>query len=269
MTATETFGRPPELKWLPLDILQVDSRYQREITRQGWKLIRRIVRDFRWSRFQALIVAGPDKLGDFSVVDGQHRLEAARQVGGIEKVPCLVIDAADLPRQARTFKAINRERQAVTRVTTFWADVAAGDETAIRIAAICRDCGVTISRVGTGRQKPLHTVAVSAIERLMKVHEVALRQALKVLVEAQGEAENAFRSATIRALAFMFGLKPDLDRARLVRVLADMDLDDKIADARSYRKTVGGSVDAGLQVILTRAYNKGLADANRIPEPRG
>lgn len=269
MRTNETYGAPPKLKWLPLDLLQIDQRYQREIKRDGWKMVRKIANGFQWARFQALIVSGPDKIGDFAVIDGQHRLEAARLLEDVSEVPCLVIDAEDIQRQARTFKGINKDRKRVTRVNVFWADVAAGEEGANKVVAVCRDCGVTISRAGTGRQKPLHTVAVAAIERLIRLDEGSLRRALAILVKSQAEAENAFRAQTIRALTYMIALKPDFDEGRMARALEDMDLDDKIAAARSYVKTLGGSVDTALQLILTRAYNKGLSEANRVPEPRG
>ncbi len=264
--AIEKLGKKPQFKWLRIELLQVDGRYQREIKQDGVTLINRIVRDFKWARFGALLVAGPDRIGDYAVIDGQHRLEAARRHPQISEVPCLVVDAGDVPSQARTFKGVNKDRRGVTRINVFWADVAAGEESAVRVRAVCEECGCFVSRAGTGRQKPLHTVAVSAIEQCLALDEGALRAALTTLVEAQGEAENAFRSATIKALTRMYALLPDLDRKRLVRILAEMDLDDEIERARTFRDTMGGAVETALQAILTRAYNRNLR-MGQIPEP--
>lgn len=263
------YGTPPRFAWIPLDNLVVDGRYQRSITRDGWTRIRAMARRFSWQKFGALLVTEADKIGDHAVFDGQHRLEAAKLVEGITEVPCVIVDAPDLPSQARAFKGVNKDRAGVTRVNIFWADVAAGEPAAVAIKQLCDECGVTISRIGTGRQKPLHTVAIAAIDHCRKLDEGSLRRALKALVEAQGEAENAFRAQTIKALTRLFAMNPDkVDEGRLVRVLADMDLDDKIEEARAGAKTFGGKVEIVLQMLLTRAYNKNLGADRRLEEPR-
>ena len=264
----EEFGTPPQFAWLSLDDLVVDARYQRRITGHGWKRIRAMAREFSWSRFGALLVSKADKLGDHAVFDGQHRLEAARLVDSINRVPCLVVDAPEVADQARAFKSINKDRIGVSRINIFWADLAAGEPMAQAVKAICDDCGVTISHIGTGRQKPKTTVATAALTQCLKLNEAALRRALAALVAAQGEAENAFRASTIKALTRIYDENADrVDDTRLVRALAEMDLDDKIDEARAGAKSLGGKPDLVLQMLLARAYNKGLGAARRLFEP--
>jgi len=262
-------GPKPKFKWLSVDTLVVDERYQRSITKHGRSLIQKIVAEFRWSKFTPVTVAGPDKIGDYAVVDGQHRVEAARQHPDIEKIPCWVVPETEVAGQADTFLGINKDRQAVTRVGRFWAELARGDETAVAIKGVCDRAGVAISRTGTGRQKPLHTIAVAAIGKAIKLGEEQTIRALSCLVRGQAECENAFRSQSILALVRMFGLHGDrLVDDRIVAFLEDMDLDSEIENARGIKEFFGGKTEDALLAILIRAYNKNLRADNRLPDFR-
>lgn len=150
----------------------------------------------------------------------------------------------------------------------FWAQLAAGDPDARWVKGVCERAGVAIGRVGTGAQPPLTTIALAAILRFKPADDIVVR-ALRIIAAAQPEADNAFRSAAVTAVGRMVGTHGDqIDDGRLIDAIADMDLDDQIEKARLYRKTFGGNVEAALQVILTRAYNKRLRrDGNRLPEP--
>lgn len=266
---THAYGTPPRFAWIAKEALVIDERYQRSITRDGWKRIRAMAREFSWQKFGALLVSEADKIGDHAVFDGQHRLAAATMLDDIAEVPCIIVDAPDLASQAKAFKGVNKDRTGVTRVNIFWADVAAGEPRATAIKELCDDCGVTISRVGTGRQKPLHTVAIAALDSCLKLDEGSLRRALAAMVQAQSEAENAFRAPTIKALTRLYAMNPErVDDERLVRALADLDLDDKIEEARAGAKTFGGKSEIVLQMLLTRAYNKNLGGDRRLDEPR-
>lgn len=271
-----------------MEALQVDQRYQRAITENGRKRVRKIAKGFRWARFGALLVAGPDELGDYAVIDGQHRLEAARLLAEdgvrLTHVPCVVVAGAEgspkraMAVQAQAFKAVNKDRIGVTRINVFWADLASGDLDAAAVKAVCDAAGVQISRIGTGRQKPLHTTAVAAIARCLKDHgEAAVRTALSCLATAQPEVENAFRGQTVKALCRMVGWSRGvaegddpagpLDPARLTRVLAELDLDSEIEAAQALAKTCRGKVEDALTLRLSRAYNRNLSSKSRMWEP--
>lgn len=69
-------GAPPSLDWIPLERLVVDKRYQRALGVKNERHVRRISSGFRWNRYQPIVVT---EAGDnFAVIDGQHRLAAAR-----------------------------------------------------------------------------------------------------------------------------------------------------------------------------------------------
>ena len=76
-------GQLPALQWCLIEQLQIDEGYQRGIEEGGSQsLIRRIAQGWDWRLCQVLVVARREEGGLF-VVDGQHRLAAARMRGGI------------------------------------------------------------------------------------------------------------------------------------------------------------------------------------------
>ena len=264
---SEDLGPRPTFAWLPVDSLVVDERYQRRITSDGTKAINKIVREFSWSKFQPLTVTGPDPSGDYPVIDGQHRLEAARRHPLVTEVPCWIVEAARISDQAGTFVGVNRDRIRVTRINIFWAELAMGDPTALWLKGICDRSGIQIGRVGTGRQPPLTTVALSTILKLKPLGEDLIVRALSLLAKAQPEAENAFRSASIIALAKLIGLNQDLiDEPRLVAKLEEIDLDDMIEKAGTIRKSLGGNTEEALRILLAREYNTRLPEDRRLRE---
>jgi ParB-like chromosome segregation protein Spo0J len=69
-----------------------------------------------WSLCQPLAVAKRDD-GGLMVVDGQHRLEAARLRGDIEDLPCVVTAYRNAGDEAAAFVALNQQRRPLARST--------------------------------------------------------------------------------------------------------------------------------------------------------
>ena len=256
---SQDLGPMPNFEEIDLDKLVVDGRYQREITSAGRKNINRIVRQFNWRAFLPVVVAGPDKLGDYAVIDGQHRIMAAREHPLVDAVPCWVIGDIPVGEQAGTFLDINRNRVQMTGINKFWAEHGRGDASALAVKALCDRAGVTISKVGTGRQKPRHTIAIAALRTALKMGPETAERALKIMIAGQAECENAFRGCTILAISRLVARFPDtIDDERFGLVLSELDLDDEIEKARGFVKAVGGKMEAALMNVLAERYNKGL-----------
>lgn len=251
-----SIGATPRLEWIAVGDLVVDRRYQREMGRRNWSHAHRILREFNWNFFQPICCAPAGDGKRFTVIDGQHRLEAARKHPLIDRLPCYVIEAVDIAAQARAFVELNARRIGITRLNRFWAAEASGDITARRIADLCRRGGVTIVR-SPGTLPPCSTYATLSIEKLFPLGDRAIIAGLKVLVEAQGEAEDAFKGCNVVAVVrLMADLGDALDRQRLVDVLAELDLEDEIQKARVARAREGGSIELRLQERLRQRYER-------------
>lgn len=246
-------GPAPRLEWIELDRLTIDPTYQRAMGKENWAHAHRILREFCWVHFQPLCVA-PGKAGHFVVIDGQHRLQAARLHPLIDKLPCYIVAAPDIATQAAAFVAFNGRRIGITRLQRFWAALAAGETVATRISTLCGRAGVSIVR-SAGILPPRATYATTSIERLLPLGDAAIVNGLKVLVEAQGEAANAFKGTAIVAVVRIVESEgKGLDRAALVRALEPLDLDDEIGRARIERARSGGTIDRALEMLLRRRY---------------
>jgi hypothetical protein len=195
-------GTRPRVVWLDLGLLAVDKRYQREIGQAGQKHINRIVRSFNWNCYQPVIVTERAD-GRYAVIDGQHRLEAAKKHPLVDSLPCYVIDAPDLAKQAAVFVAVNSVRKSLTSNEKFAAAVAAGDKHAVALARICDEAGVTILRGPPGRAiGPMELLSPLVPQRLVgKLGAGAVRDAVTLIAETHRRTPGAFRSALITALA--------------------------------------------------------------------
>ena len=140
-------GRMPVLQNLPCHELKIDHTYQRAIaTPASQTLITRIARDWDWSMCQPLVVAerSSDE-GSLYVIDGQHRLAAARLRNDIYQLPCVVIRSAGVEAEAAMFWQMNGARQPLTRLDLFKAAMASGDPVAKALSAAIASAGLKLA----------------------------------------------------------------------------------------------------------------------------
>lgn len=215
------FGPKPEAKWLKVEQLCVDSSYQRSTeTKRGQALIKRVAEKFRWSLCGVVLVSRRD--GKLWVVDGQHRVEAAR-ARGIREMLCLVFTVASKAEEAAVFVAANRDRVAVSPFAVYHANVAAGDPEAVAIADVCRRAGVEIPRYPIPAQslKPEQTLAIGTIgSSISRMGGGATMSALETLRKAFPEEAGALRAHLIAGLAAVVAPRPKLPKAMLQQALA-------------------------------------------------
>lgn len=138
-------GSPPTLEWRAVGELKIDPEYQRSIlAASSQSLIRRIAQFWDWGLCQPLAVAKrPD--GSLTVVDGQHRLEAAKLRSDIAHLPCVITSYANAGDEAAAFVALNQQRRPLTKLDLFKAALAAEDETAVTIARLLDEAGLTLA----------------------------------------------------------------------------------------------------------------------------
>jgi len=184
-------GARPVLQWIPIGELSIDATYQRAVRGAGEKLVAQIAERFDWGRFGVLFVTPSSDGRGYAVIDGQHRLAAARARGDIDALPASIISAdrpLDTARQAALFISINGDRLAVRPINLFWAAVHQGEPVAVSMVAICRDAGVNIARYQGVHYEPATTSAIAALRAAVVecgAQTPILTAALRALVEAQ------------------------------------------------------------------------------------
>lgn len=239
-------GVRPRVVWLDLDLLVVDGNYQRSVTEAGRAHINRLRREWNWNCYQPIIVSErPD--GSHAVIDGQHRLLAAKSHPLIDELPCYIVDAPDIAAQAAIFVEVNSRRLALTSQQKFWAAHAAGDAAAVAIEKLCRRAGVTILRnvPPYGITPPCSMLGPFTLRKLHKSPGAApLATALGLIAETHPETSNAFRSAIVVGLTRVAAATP-FSRLRMATTLKGLDLDKLYEAAKADRVTGGGLARAG------------------------
>lgn len=140
-------GRMPVLQFCAPTELRVDPAYQRgTLGGESQTLIRRIAQNWNWDLCQPLVVARrQDFLERLFVIDGQHRLEAARLRGDIAQLPCVIVEYDSAAEEAAAFVELNQQRRPLSKLDIFRASVASGEAQAAAIMAAITDAGLTLA----------------------------------------------------------------------------------------------------------------------------
>jgi hypothetical protein len=249
-------GVRPRVVWLDLGLLTVDRRYQRDVGKAGLTHINAILREFNWNRYQPIVVSERAD-GTYAVIDGQHRLEAARKHPLVSELPCYIVAAPDIAAEASIFAAVNSRRLGLTSQQKFWAAHAAGDEGAVTIETLCRQAGVTILRSPPSYDIPPRSILspYTLQKVLAKWGKAPLATALGLLADTHGETLNAFRSPTIVALA-RIAAGQEFSKSRMTATLRGLDLGRVYDDARRERVTGGGTLETATERVLRSHYER-------------
>jgi hypothetical protein len=245
-------GAKPVLDWVSLDRIDVDRNYQRDVRKS---LVKRIAENFQWRKFGAVVLSSQGER--FNVVEGQHRIEAARHVG-IEQVPAIIVEHDETQSEADSFIAINRDRLSVTSIEQYWAGLTAGHAETVALSAVLKAAGCDIVPA-PGHHRPNLTSAVTAIDRCIKRYgEGPTRRALLTVRTAWPNDAKSLRGTLITALARIIRANDkSIDDDELAKVIAGQSFAQLTAHAEGFRKLSGGSADTALSRTITELYNRG------------
>jgi hypothetical protein len=251
-------GPKPQFKWLPIDELFADVRYQRGTSSErSRRNLKHMKQGFNWSACGALIVSLDPVKKKYAIIDGQHRVAAAKQRGDIKEMPCLIVDRAQMREQAESFVSINTRRVNLGKLQTFPAAIAAGDETAVSIKQILDESRITVPRnpVHNGQTGPRETCALSAIASMLGTHSKnQIKWVLTIIPDAYGEEKGQMRSMLIKALAAALKQDLKLDRDAMIEALRQNDPEDLQTNAAACVKAQGGRALNYMVDILMRSY---------------
>lgn len=135
-----TKDQPGDLKNLHKSVLQIHPAYQRDVIKTK---VREIAAQWSWVGAGAIVVG--QRNGEFWVIDGQHRVLAAKQRSDITHLPCVVFQTDGIKQEAIAFLDLNAGRKPVSSIGKFKAMLAAGDEAAMIVHKVFNEIGVTIA----------------------------------------------------------------------------------------------------------------------------
>lgn len=162
-------GAPCTPANIPIDQLMIDDSYQRSIEGgASQKAILKYATGWDW-RLCLPLLGSRRRDGKIYIIDGQHRVEAARLRGDIPWLPVVIFDLDDPKQEAELFVAANRSRRPMGQLDDFHAAIVAGDPKATAISAAIEEAGLTVAR-NTGWQmlKAGEVMFIRTVDRAIK-----------------------------------------------------------------------------------------------------
>lgn len=220
-------GRRPMIEWIPPEELSLDVSYQRSTDNHAsQRLIASIAANFDWRLCMPLVVSRRAD-GTFAVIDGQHRLLAAR-LRKMDDLPCVVFTYDSPEEEAKMFVAANRARKAMNRLDDFHAALAAGDSDAHQVLQLVTDAGLTIARnTASAAWKPGEIAFTASIASTLRKHGSEITAtALKSIAEAFPDQKVAHAGSIFVGIVKVLASPPEgFDRDRMARALLKYDAD--------------------------------------------
>lgn len=176
----------PEVRHVsPTDLL-IEPKYQRDLSGNSIRLIKRMLFGWDWAKFKPPVCAETPQ-GLF-VIDGQHTAIAAATHPGIFRIPVMVVLAEHVEQRADAFVSHNRDRLAMSVFQVFHAEVTAGNKEARDVLAATMRAGATIPRAQPDkfRAKPGDVIAVKEARSIFNADGAdGLERVLRIAVAAK------------------------------------------------------------------------------------
>ena len=206
--------------YIPLELLTIDSRYQRGALTTENK-INKLVGSWNRNLMNPILVSPHKEKALFYIVDGFHRVEAARRMGltGIEAE--VLVDLPDDPEQRLVAEAklFGNQLKAVDKLTPIQshnANILAGVEANILLERIAEKYNVNIKPANCqSREKRVNTVTAFATAlRVAKKGEQLLDDIFDIICYAGWNmGTEGFTNWVIQALSNILSMHPDMREA--------------------------------------------------------
>jgi hypothetical protein len=254
--------------------LNIDFSYQRT---PAANRLEAIVKNYDPLLMQVLEVSRRAD-GSLYVIDGQHRMMAARQKFGEDhQLSCRIHQGLTVAQEAKMFVDLQRKRKSILQVEQFKANLIAGDPLTVSIQRILE--GLNLRVQGGGNPG-----AISAAGALVEVAREngleALSKALITINSAWGREGKCYARQFIRGLGKLYAVYPELSLERMVKQIrpelpANIERQAHIINGGT--STRGGNTLIPYGLAFLHFYNKSLRSGkidgkrltggNSAPEP--
>lgn len=147
---------PGKMGLIDKDALMIDPSYQRNLSQQR---VRKIVSEWSWMACGAIVVA--ERNGQYYVIDGQHRVNAALLRKDITDLPCIVFETQESSQEAGGFYRINLGRKSPRLVEQWKARMEAGEPTVTGLSKLFASYGYTPDTDNTTSENTVMCIGTS------------------------------------------------------------------------------------------------------------
>lgn len=176
----------PTIRWVDPKSLLIETEYQRTIDKKSFRFIRKIVRNFSWSKFKPPICV--DINASLVVIDGQHTAIASASHPMIKLIPVYVYKELVLQQRAQSFVSHNTNHLKVHPLALFHAQVAAGDLDSIMLATAVKSSGCYFPKSAPTekRRKPNQLLNPTVWLQVLKRRDTELIQRMaKIILDSR------------------------------------------------------------------------------------
>lgn len=149
-----------QLAYVPKAVLHIDPAYQRNATHTK---VLRIAKEWNWMALGAITVSERD--GVLFVVDGQHRVLAAKKRSDVQELPCIIFKSSGARDEAKGFVEANTNRKAVVIKDRHDAMLMYGDPIATHVQSLLDRGGKVVA---SGSKQPDSIQAIGVLHKLAK-----------------------------------------------------------------------------------------------------
>lgn len=129
---------------IPLSEIEIDTSYQRKLRNK----VHKMAREWDYALCDVILVSYRDD--KFYVIDGQHRVEAARK-RGVKFLPCQIVEFLTREEEARRFLALNTNTTKLSSYDTLNANLLRKDPVDTIVKSVCDKWGIIIDGSYTNR----------------------------------------------------------------------------------------------------------------------
>jgi hypothetical protein len=240
---------PGEMKWIDKTLLKVDHTYQRNHSQS-----KVLALSSKWSWVACGTIVVGQRKDQYYVIDGQHRVLAAKNRSDIIDLPCIVFTTKSIVEEAVGFNNSNTQRRQISIFASYRAKLVAKDEETLYLAKVLSDLGF---HVNDHAEQPMDIACIGACYSAMRNNRIQFERTMKMVKELC--AKDPVYDRILQGVFYLScHLSTDLEDRRLrTRILKTgvSDLLRATKTASAYYSTGGAKVYA---MGMLEEINKGL-----------
>lgn len=260
----EMFGKE---EWIPLEKIKIDNDVQRTLDE---KHASSIATKFDPASFGRITVNQRDD-GFYYAINGQHRMNAIREIGFTE-APCIVVSCTDKKDEGNTFIKINEHAKAVSTIDKYRIGVSAGVREWLRTKEVLDFAGITKVSTNPNSFRAVGTIYKEinkgCTERNREENMTVCKIALRVLNQTASNIGEIDYITTAGMISFAraYALDGTVGINDMQQRFKDTSYRSLAKEAKNMKKqSSGGKVINYMAYLLHTEYNKNISKAKKLP----
>lgn len=238
--------------------LKTDMSYQSPVSDSQ---VKKIIRNFDPQKLHTIVV-NKRQDGSLYIIDGQHRVEALKELG-VPMIDATVHERLTVEEEAEMYYGVN-DRPAKSPNSKGKSSLIFGDVTAIEINDAVTNAGLKID-YDKNLRKDGYIVAYAALQSIYKKHgKDMLEITLKIINEAYGTDKRNYQAFIIKGFAEFFSLYGNkIDINHLITRLKDVGFEGFMQEVNKKLASFSTKKES-LPFALVEIYNKRKHNKNKL-----